>query len=864
MGQFRTLATRQGDSFDHLVGGDQQGWRNGQPKGLGGLQVDDELEFRRLFDGQVGRARALGNAIHILGNPPERGDDVRSVGKQTTHVDKFALAERRRQLVAQRKFGEMLSVVEEYRRTHDEQRAAIVSGLAQGLLVIVGLRAQLDAGELQLQRRRGALRGLPLPPGGAIPEHDYIWTSGNRFLYQLQPLHGQVDLLEEQPGDIASRSRKAGDEAERQRIIIDGDDNDWSHPAGLQGSARDKFVAAGYDNVDLTEQNVRQWRETLGSLVAKQEGGGVTTLIVSKGKLVDIAKECGVKGPIGKIIDNMARKRCRLLRPVTALPGLFRPRHEYSLGHDALAIALFRWAEAHEAIIETKRESRARMRRLQLAGLIVWVIFCLAIFQLISQRAGTFATLLTFAQADQASYGQRLMLLSASLDQATGPIRLFLDYDKPLSALRETLERAPVDGDEGEAVGISDDGARLALLNGERASVIPIDPAATLNRDKHNEFKLPSEVTSSQREEGGVPSNLPITPTIGFVQGVTGPVVYKGGTLYYWVNRKSHSVSLSKLLPKLLLDSPLPQGIDISGGVIRVWLWRIGATDMDYVLIRAEGGRSEDDVFVSSAPMKVSWRSTFSFFPVGSLRSPEAAYIEREPNREKPGSDKILVKRISFSSSSTELLGTIQNTPAEEGQRDGRRHEEIFVRSLAFPVNAGGIATRSERDKFEYFSGEGAESITFQILSAMQSDPQRPAFFSLRPLLAAQQSVSSPKSWRFAWLGQNGIFVMESEGGDQRARPVGRPPLIAGEFGIENARALTFNPSGNVLTLIIQRGFREKVKYRMYDLTDGRRAAISAMNAVSLQREACRVARTERVARSSSDTWSFFKTLSCD
>ena len=36
--------------LDHLVGGRQQCFRDGEAERLGGLQVDDKFEFRRLLD----------------------------------------------------------------------------------------------------------------------------------------------------------------------------------------------------------------------------------------------------------------------------------------------------------------------------------------------------------------------------------------------------------------------------------------------------------------------------------------------------------------------------------------------------------------------------------------------------------------------------------------------------------------------------------------------------------------------------------------------------------------------------------------------------------------------------------------------
>ena len=41
-------------SLDHLVRPPQHRRRDRQPERLGGLEVDHQLELRRLFDGQVG------------------------------------------------------------------------------------------------------------------------------------------------------------------------------------------------------------------------------------------------------------------------------------------------------------------------------------------------------------------------------------------------------------------------------------------------------------------------------------------------------------------------------------------------------------------------------------------------------------------------------------------------------------------------------------------------------------------------------------------------------------------------------------------------------------------------------------------
>jgi hypothetical protein len=68
----RTHAPQQNPRlFDHLVGPQQERLGDFQPERLGRGQVDDEIEFGRLLDGNVGRLRTAKNFIDQLSGAPE-------------------------------------------------------------------------------------------------------------------------------------------------------------------------------------------------------------------------------------------------------------------------------------------------------------------------------------------------------------------------------------------------------------------------------------------------------------------------------------------------------------------------------------------------------------------------------------------------------------------------------------------------------------------------------------------------------------------------------------------------------------------------------------------------------------------------
>jgi hypothetical protein len=69
-------------SFDHLIGTGEKRWRDGKANFLSGFEVDDQSEFRRLFNREIGGLGPLGDTGNIIGSAPVQGRDARAVRQQ--------------------------------------------------------------------------------------------------------------------------------------------------------------------------------------------------------------------------------------------------------------------------------------------------------------------------------------------------------------------------------------------------------------------------------------------------------------------------------------------------------------------------------------------------------------------------------------------------------------------------------------------------------------------------------------------------------------------------------------------------------------------------------------------------------------
>src|SRR5262249_40741972 len=95
--------------FDHLVGSDQQLVRHGEAESLGRIEIDHQLELRRLHHRQIDDLDALEYSSRIDAELTIRVDQVGSIAHEAACLGEVAPMVDRRHAMAHRQQNEILA-----------------------------------------------------------------------------------------------------------------------------------------------------------------------------------------------------------------------------------------------------------------------------------------------------------------------------------------------------------------------------------------------------------------------------------------------------------------------------------------------------------------------------------------------------------------------------------------------------------------------------------------------------------------------------------------------------------------------------------------------------------------------------------
>src|SRR5262249_52346585 len=185
-----TLKWMMADLSDHLGRLEEDSRGNREAEGLGGLEVDDQLELRGLLHGQVARRGAFEDLVHIGGGAPERVRQARAIGHEASVFHELAQLRHHREPALGRQLESPDPVrLNEKTSPHDERANARAGGGGEGALQLIGT-AYLQGVQLHPQRPGGALR---LPPqvyfacARWVEEDPHPRGHWHGLLQQLQP-----------------------------------------------------------------------------------------------------------------------------------------------------------------------------------------------------------------------------------------------------------------------------------------------------------------------------------------------------------------------------------------------------------------------------------------------------------------------------------------------------------------------------------------------------------------------------------------------------------------------------------------------------------------------------------------------------
>jgi hypothetical protein len=153
------------------------------------------------------------------------------------------------------------------------------------------------------------------------------------------------------------------------RTITHADYNRLGRINGIFGAYLERGISEAEPR---TRTQVDQWHLLLHSLVSRQGGGTLVSLIEPLDELEKGARDVGLQSAIGPALVRLTHGPAPLLRGEP--PD--KPRN-FSLKHDVLAIVLVRWFAEHEGALKAKKEEAAKRHWMLAISIGAFAMLCL-------------------------------------------------------------------------------------------------------------------------------------------------------------------------------------------------------------------------------------------------------------------------------------------------------------------------------------------------------------------------------------------------------------------------------------------------------------------------------------------------------
>src|SRR5215831_3654518 len=240
--------------FDDFVGTGEDRWRDCKAEPLGGLEIDDQLERRRLLDRQIGGLDAVEDPSRVNADPAiYASQTTRSITDQPAGQGVLAQLIDRRNGIARCSLHELVAPAIEEWLGGDEERAGTQfdQGGESGVDLAFGAGSQdMELQPLRAHRFLHVSNELLSSRIHRIHQQGNHPGLGNQLGEQLEAFGRQVAGENTEAGEVATRSRQTSDEAGADRVADAGENDRDCRGRVLRRECR-REAAACNDQIDL-------------------------------------------------------------------------------------------------------------------------------------------------------------------------------------------------------------------------------------------------------------------------------------------------------------------------------------------------------------------------------------------------------------------------------------------------------------------------------------------------------------------------------------------------------------------------------------------------------------------------------------